>query len=115
MDHLADVLAYVPHVSGNVPIYYVFQFGSVHLLGFSAFSGRLPSAISSVAACAGVFFLARRLGLRWPLLATGIFALFPLQLRYALEARPYELALCLSIWASVAFLRVMERPESASL
>jgi mannosyltransferase len=114
MDHLADVLTYVPHVSGNVPLNYVIQFASVHLLGYSAFTGRLPSAISSVIACAGVFVLARKLGLRWSLLATGIFALFPLQLRYSLEARPYELALCLSIWATVAFLRVLELPASVS-
>jgi uncharacterized membrane protein len=114
MDRLADVLAYVPHVSGNVPLNYIAQFGSVHLLGFSAFTGRLPSAISSVLACAGVFVLARKLGFRWPLLATAIFALFPLQLRYALEARPYELALCLSIWSTVTFLRVLEQPESMS-
>jgi uncharacterized membrane protein len=114
MDRLADVLAYVPHVSGNVPLNYVVQFGSVHLLGFSAVAGRLPSAISSVLACAGVFVLARRMGLRRPLLATAIFASFPLQLRYAMEARPYELALCLSIWATVAFLRILERPESVS-
>jgi uncharacterized membrane protein len=113
MDRLADLLDYVPHVSGNVPLNYVIQFASVHLLGFSAFTGRLPSAISSVVACAGVFVLAKRMGLRWPLLATAIFALFPLQLRYALEARPYELALCLSIWSTVAFLRVLERPASA--
>jgi Dolichyl-phosphate-mannose-protein mannosyltransferase len=114
MDRLADVLDYVPHVSGNVPLNYVVQFASVHLLGFSAFTGRLPSSISSVMACAGIFVLARKLGFRRPLLATGIFALFPLQLRYALEARPYELALCLSIWATVAFLRVVDRPESMS-
>jgi 4-amino-4-deoxy-L-arabinose transferase-like glycosyltransferase len=114
MDRLADVLDYVPHVSGNVPLNYVIQFASVHLLGFSAFTGRLPSAISSVIACAGVFVLAKRMGLRWPLLATAIFALFPLQLRYALEARPYELALCLSIWATVGFLRVLDRPGSVS-
>lgn len=114
MERLADVLAYVPHVSGNVPLNYLVQFASVHLLGFSAFTGRLPSAISSVAACAGVFLLAQRMGLRQPLLAAGIFALFPLQLRYALEARPYELALCFSLWATVAFLRVLDRPESVS-
>src|SRR5690242_9204730 len=114
MGHLMDVLAYVPRVSGNVPLNYVIQFASVHLLGFSAFTGRLPSAISSVVACAGVFVLAKRMGLRRPLLAAGIFALCPLQLRYALEARPYELALCLSVWATVAFLRVLDRPESAS-
>jgi uncharacterized membrane protein len=42
----------------------------------------------------------------------AIFALFPLQLRYALEVRPYELALCLGIWATVAFLRVVDHPKS---
>jgi len=114
MDRLTDVLDYVPHVSGNVPLNYVVQFASVRLLGFSAFAGRLPSAISSVMACAGVFVLAKKMGLRWPLLAAAIFALFPLQLRYAMEARPYELALCLSIWATAAFLRVMEQPGSVS-
>ena len=114
MERLADVLDYVPHVSGNVPLNYIIQFWSVHLLGFSAFTGRLPSAISSVIACAGVFVLAKKLGLRRPLLAAGIFALFPLQLRYALEARPYEFALCLSVWATVAFLRVLEQPTSVS-
>lgn len=112
MDSLSELLAYVPHVSGQAPLHYMMQFWSVHLLGAPAVSGRLPSVISSLAACVGIFFLARKLGLRWPLLAVGIFALFPLQLRYALEARPYELALCLSIWATVAFLRVIERPES---
>jgi 4-amino-4-deoxy-L-arabinose transferase-like glycosyltransferase len=115
MERLADVMAYVPHVSGNVPLNYVIQFASVHLLGFSAFTGRLPSAMSSVMACAGVFVLAKKMGLRRPLVAAAIFVLFPLQLRYALEARPYELALCLSIWATIAFLRVLERPESVSL
>ncbi len=114
MDHLSDVLGYVPHISGQVPLNYVVQFASVHILGFSAFTGRLSSAISSVMACAGVFILAKKMGLRWPLLATAIFALFPLQLRYALEARPYELALCLSVWATVAFLLVLERPGSVS-
>jgi 4-amino-4-deoxy-L-arabinose transferase-like glycosyltransferase len=108
------VLDYVPHVSGNVPLNYVVQFASVHLLGFSAFTGRLPSGISSVVACAGVFLLAKKMGLRRPLLAIAIFALFPLQLRYAMEARPYELALCLSVWATVAFLRVVELPGSVS-
>ncbi len=114
MDHIADVLDYVPKVSGNVPLNYLVQFASVHLLGFSAFTGRLPSAISSVVACAGVFVLAKKMGLRRPILAAAIFALFPLQLRYALEARPYELALCLSVWSTVAFLCVLERPGSAS-
>jgi hypothetical protein len=111
---LAGLLAYIPLNPGASPLGYIPQFVTVHLLGFSAFSARLPSAIWSLVACGGVFVLARRKGLRQPLFAVAIFALFPLQLRYALEVRPYELALCLGIWATVAFLRVVDRPESVA-
>ena len=34
----------------------------------------------------------------------------PLQLRYALESRPYSQALALTIWATVAFVSLVERP-----
>jgi uncharacterized membrane protein len=109
---LAGLLAYIPLNPGASPLGYIPQFAAVHGLGFSASSARLPSAVWSLAACAGVFLLARRMNLRRPLVAVAIFALFPLQLRYALEVRPYELALALGIWATVAFLRVVDRPES---
>ena len=96
------------------PLGYIPQFAAVHLFGFSASSARLPSAVWSLAACAGVFLLARRMDLQQPLIAVAIFALFPLQLRYALEVRPYELALALGIWATVAFLAwLLPQAESA--
>ena len=98
--------------SGNAPLNYIVQFWTVHVLGYSPFTGRLPEAIFSLASCAGIYVLARRLGLRWPLLAVAVFALFPLQFRYALEARPYSLALCLSIWSTVAFFRLLDQPRS---
>ena len=109
---LAALLEYIPLNPGASPLGYIAQFFSVHIFGFSALSARLPSVIWSLLACWGVFLLARRMQLRRPMLAVAIFALFPLQLRYALEVRPYELALCLGIWATVAFLRVAEKPES---
>ncbi len=98
--------------SGNAPLNYIIQFWTVHALGYSAFVGRLPEAIFSLASCAGIYVLARRLHLRWPLLAVAVFALFPLQFRYALEARPYSLALCLSIWSTIAFFRLLDQPRS---
>jgi hypothetical protein len=109
---LAGLLAYIPLNPGASPLGYIPQFAAVHWLGFSAFSARLPSLVWSLAACVGMFILARRMQLRRPLVAVAIFALFPLQLRYALEVRPYELALALGIWATVAFLRVVDQPES---
>lgn len=109
---MRELLAGVAVNSGNAPLNYIIQFWTVHVLGYSAFVGRLPEAIFSLLSCVGVYALARRLGLRWPVLAVAVFALFPLQFRYALEARPYSLALALSIWSTVAFFRLLDQPRS---
>jgi len=109
---MRELLAGVAVNSGNAPLNYIIQFWTAHVFGYSSFAGRLPEAIFSLASCAGIYALARRLGLRWPLLAVAVFALFPLQFRYALEARPYSLALALSIWSTVAFFRLLDQPRS---
>jgi uncharacterized membrane protein len=111
MGNAAAVVAYAPRNSGGVPLGYFSQFTAVKVLGYSAFAGRLPSAIFSVLSCAGIFTLGRRVGLRRPLIAVVIFAALPLQLRYALEARPYSQALCLTIWSTVAFFALVDRPN----
>jgi hypothetical protein len=115
MGGIGAILGYVPHVSGNVPLNYIVQYAAVSLVGSPVWGGRLPSALASVAACAGVFVLARDLGLRRPLLAAAAFAAFPLQIRYAIEARPYALALCISVWLSVVFWRMAARGPSPAL
>ena len=109
---MRELLAGVAVNSGNAPLNYIIQFWTVHVLGYSAFVGRLPEAIFSLVSCVGIYELARRLRLRWPLLAVAVFALFPLQFRYALEARPYSLALALSIWSTVAFFHLLDQPRS---
>jgi len=109
---MRELLAGVAVNSGNAPLNYIIQFWTVHVLGYSTFAGRLPEAIFSVVSCAGVYALARRLELRWSLLAVAVFALLPLQFRYALEARPYSLALALSIWSTVAYFRLLDQPRS---
>ena len=105
----ASLIAWVPVNAGGVPLGYLTRFVTIHLLGYSTFSARLPSAVFSVLACWGVFVLGRRLKLRFPLLAVLIFCATPLQLRYALESRPYSTALALSVWATVAFLQLLEK------
>ena len=107
-----ELLAGVAVNSGNAPLNYLIQFWIVQVFGYSPFTGRLPEALFSLASCGGVYVLARRLRLRWPVLAMAAFALFPLQFRYALEARPYSLALCLSIWSTVAFFQLLDHPRS---
>ena len=106
---LVEVTKYAASNRGGTPIWYLTQALATRALGFSAFSARLPSCIASIAACWGFALLAKRIGARWPTLYVAAFALLPLQLRYALEGRPYAEALCLSVWATVVFLRLLER------
>ncbi len=108
---LPDLVRYVQTIPGAVPFAYIVQRAFIHVFGLSAFSGRLPSALSSIASCAGIYWLGRRANLRWPLTAVLVFAICPLQLRYALEARDYALALALSVWLTVLFLRILDRPQ----
>ena len=108
---VATVLEYTARrTAAGVPLGYAVQFLFGRMFGFSTFTGRLSAALFSVAACLGLAALSRRLKLQHPLLPLLIFASFPLQLRYALEARPYSQALCLSIWCTVAFFSLVDRP-----
>jgi len=52
---LPSMFRFVRQNAGSVPLAYVLQWASVHTFGVSAFSGRLPSAVASVAGCVGVF------------------------------------------------------------
>ncbi len=107
---LAQILEYVPHAVGGVPLGFLSIALSLNLLGFSEFAARLPSLVSSVAACAGMFLLARRAGLGRPWFPVLLLALTPLQFRYALEARPYALALAIGVWSTVVLLWLLDRP-----
>jgi uncharacterized membrane protein len=105
-----SIIEYASTNPGGAPIWYLSQGLATGLLGFSTFSARLPACIAGILSCAGLALLARRFGVKSPALCVAVFALFPLQLRYALEGRPYSEALCLSIWATLVFLQLIERP-----
>ena len=104
---LGDLPAFAARNAGGVPLGYVFSFLSIKLLGYSAFSSRLPSLIFSLASCVGIHFLAERMRIRYTILAVALFSLLPLQFRYAIEARSYSPALCFTIWSTVAFLSLV--------
>ena len=109
-------LSQLPHRvaenAGGVPVDYYIRFLFTQALGLSRFSARLPSLLSSLAAALGVFVLAKKSAFRFPLVAVSIFCLLPLQVRYALEARPYEAALAFSVWATVAFRELVFAPAA---
>jgi len=100
-------------VAGNpagVPLGYWSQHLVIQALGFSYLVARLPSVVFSLLACGGMLVIARQLQLRAAILAPVLFALMPLQFRYAAEGRPYSQALALSAGATCAFLWLCARP-----
>jgi mannosyltransferase len=104
------VLAFVPGNAGGVPLGYLVDFAIIRTFGYSVAAVRFPSVLFTVLACAGIFILARQTGLRWPMLAVVAYAVSPMTLRYALEARPYAQAACWSIFASVIFVSLVRQP-----
>ncbi len=100
----AALIDYIRTVPGGTPLAFLPSRWTIAASGNGLLASRLPSILASVATLPGVFLVARRLGLRFPIAAVAVFALWPLQLRYALEARPYALALCLSVWLTVLVL-----------
>jgi 4-amino-4-deoxy-L-arabinose transferase-like glycosyltransferase len=110
---VSGLLAFVPRNAGGVPLGYLVDFWMIRLFGYSVFVVRLPPVLFTVAACAAVYVLARQTKLRMPLLAVILYAVSPLNVRYALEARPYAQAACWSVFSTVVFLSLIRQPTFA--
>ncbi len=107
---LRSVLAFVPGNAGGVPLGYLVDFWMIRVFGYSEFVVRLPSALFTILTCAAVYILACQAKLRWPMLAVVAYAVSPLTMRYALEARPYAQAACWSAFSTVVFLSLVRKP-----
>jgi mannosyltransferase len=102
---LASLMENLRKQQGATPLAFLIPHWTIGVTGLSPLTARLPSILASAASMPAMFLLARQAGLAFPGLAIAVFALWPLQFRYALEARPYAMALCLGMWLTVAFLR----------
>jgi hypothetical protein len=107
---VSGVLAFVPGNAGGVPLGYLVDFWMVRLFGYSVFIVRLPSVLFTVLTCLAVYILVWQAKLRAPLLAAALYAVSPLTIRYALEARPYAQAACWSAFSTVVFLSLVRKP-----
>jgi uncharacterized membrane protein len=105
----AEVAARAWEVQGQSPLYYVILRGFVDLFGIASWSLRLPSLLLGVLvpwlgyAVTREIFRDRRLALA----ATVALAIHEPLIRYSQEARPYALALALSLASFALFLRVL--------
>ena len=96
------LLRYIATTAGQTPIGNFLQSALIHLFSYSLLTARIESIASSIAACLGIYVLAKKYGQKLALSSVLLFALLPMQFRYAVEARPYAMALCLAVWLLVA-------------
>lgn len=100
----------------NPPLYYVAAWMTVRLLGGSETGLRALSAVAHAAAILGVYLAGRKLGAASAgLAAAGVWALHPMALWYARDARPYAMAAALGAFLVWLFLRCRERVDRRSL
>lgn len=101
---MAALLGYVRTVPGGSPLAFLLPRWSMELFGNSEWAARLPSILASLAASVAMWKLAQFLRLRNAWIPVLLLAVLPLQLRYAVEARPYAIALSCTLWMTVIFL-----------
>jgi len=105
------LIRFIRDFPGTAPLGYLVQHWTIACLGFSSLSARISSEICSVLSCIALSVLGRQLGLRNRSFLILLWACLPLQLRYALEARPYSQALFFAILATACFLHLLSRPS----
>jgi uncharacterized membrane protein len=97
---------------GAAPLGYLTQRPFVLAGGPSKLWARLPSVLFSILSCWALVRVCRELKMpHVTVLATALFMAIPLQFRYAIEGRPYSEALCFSLLAVLAFLKLLAGPS----
>jgi hypothetical protein len=108
-DGYAGVAARAWEIQGQSPLYYLILRGVVDLCGLASWSLRLPSLVLGILVpwlgylATRALFRDRRLGVT----AAAALAVHAPLIRYAQEARPYALALALSLASFALFARVL--------
>lgn len=97
--------------AGGVPLGYLVQWAFLRSLGDSPLAARLPSALAGLLSALVLLRMCREISLPRPSIALILFLILPLQLRYAVEARPYSLALLFTLCATEALLRLCREPR----
>jgi 4-amino-4-deoxy-L-arabinose transferase-like glycosyltransferase len=108
-DGYAGVAARAWEVQGQSPLYDLIVRGCVDLFGLASWSLRLPSLVFGVLVLGLGYAVTREVfrDRRLALMATAALALNAPLIRYAQEARPYGLALALSLASFALFIRVL--------
>lgn len=106
-----QAVAWAARNAGGVPLGYLVQWGSLRLLGDTSLAARLPSALAALLSAFLLMRICRLIALPRPSIALILFLILPLQLRYAVEARPYSLALLFTLCATELALHLRRQPR----
>jgi mannosyltransferase len=108
---LAETVSRVAHNPGGVPLAYVAENLLVNASGQPLYMAHAFSIVCAAGGLASLIWLVRLLGVAggwWR--AALLYALLPISLRYAVEARQYGPALAFSIAATAVLVWLDERP-----
>jgi len=108
---VSDVIRWVTYNPGGAPLGYLAQRVFVLTLGLTPIAARAAPAIFGLLSAVTLLGFARELKARSAALVLAAFLLAPLQLRYAVEGRPYSQALFFSLAALWCLWRLAQSPS----
>ncbi|TAM71366.1 MAG: hypothetical protein EPN48_02010 [Microbacteriaceae bacterium] len=110
----SSLFAMLGHIDSVHGAYYVFLHVWIDLFGASAFSVRLPSAIATGLATAGLVVLAHRLGgARLAAVSGLVYMVIPRVTYMGIEAREYAFTATCAVWLTVLLVQLV-RTQSRS-
>ena len=108
--NVSQVIEKVRENPGAVPLGYLSQSAVLAVTNLSRFPARFPSIAFAGMGLLILLALARAIGCRSPWIAGLLWIVIPLELRYALEARPYMQACAFVVPALWCLFKVVDRP-----
>ncbi len=107
-----ELLVWVGFNPGSSPLGFLVERPLVEMMGLTRLAARLPSMVFSVLSAIALVGFARDLKLpRSNSLLLVAYLVLPIQLRYAVEARPYAAALFFTVAALWCLWRLLEGPS----
>ena len=111
MTSVPDMLRVMAH-DFHPPLHNLLLRGSFDLFGVGAVQARMVSVVAGTLAVPLIYAVTRRFAdPTTSLTAALLMTVSQIGIYFSQEARPYAVALALSLWTMLAFLRLIERPS----
>lgn len=111
MASVPSILSVMAH-DFHPPLHNLLLRGSFDLFGVGAVQARMVSVLAGTVAVPLMYAVTRRFAdPSTSVIAALLMAVSQIGIYFSQEARPYAVALVLSLWTTLAFLRLLERPS----